>query len=1576
MRFIVDRKVLISMIFIGLTLMGIVSYKQLKVELFPNAQAPYLVVQVSAQTEVDPGYMEKQAVIPLEGAIGGLPGIEELTSTAAQRRGVITVSYTPNTDLKYAQLKLQERIDEVRATLPEGFTVSVQKVDLQQAANQIMSMEVRGTGGVNRVRQLTDEKITKRIENIDGIAGVTVFGGQEKTLEITLNKDACDAYGITPFQVRNAITQNGRDRTYVGNAYSGNRIHFIHVSSDYTDTREIENLVIKEQGPVLLRDVASVYFGVKEQTTYSRVNGMESVTMNLVADAQVNMIELSASVTKVVEQLNKELGPLELEVKIQENSAETMKKNIDENINLAITGGLLAIFILWIFLKKIRLVLSIALSIPISVYVAFNFFYAAGITLNSLSLVGMALAIGMLVDNSVVVLENIYRHASRNERPDLAVVQGTKEVWRSVFASTLTTVTVFLPFLFSDDYLIRILGMNIGISIISTLLISMMVALVLIPMLTHFILKKRPHDTPPVFERVHLHQRMIQIYVLILKSSLRNPAVTVVGGMVLFFVSLFGALAVSTNTLKEAESREVRVTITMPQGTTLDNTDIAVRTIEERLMDLPEKEEIVTETQEATATVKVTLVEKYQKIKDRKLPEIKSDIERRIQNIPQVEYEFQQFSTSSGFSGGGGGASAGMPSGGGMESLMGIGVQQEKVLIKGQDFNLMKAVGEDIQYYLQDLTTVLSANLSVQDNRPEVRMDFNTREMGERNVALNSVMSELSSFPTEFSTGVTFKQAEEEYDILIKYEQKVKEEEEENQTRSMSDLQEMDVPSADGARHRLTDLARVYFAFGMGTINRLNQEKQIQITYRFDAETNGSKPLLEAARAEVDNLVASLSIPAGVAVEVQHEENQFQEFYFLIAAAFILIFMIMAAVFESLSTPFVLLFSIPLAGIGAFLALLFTKNSLINFNTLTGFIILIGIVVNNGIILIDYTNILRKRGTRKTRALLTAGLARLRPILITAGTTIVAMIPMAMGKSEYGSLIAAPFAITVIGGLTVSTILTLVFIPTFYSGLENSLAWMRSQTTGVKIVMYGLMIGLSALVYFTVDAFLWQLIEILLVITGVPASVWFVLNSLKKASDKVIPENEPIVIKVQNLVKIYERDGRFARQWKAGLAIRERFGMEKEYKTWKDMENMIWQLPILGFMIYFVFFFLESGFWTFLLSIPVWFMMISIYVPIRKFITSRKFGRIADFLNRSLKFLIFWGFPAFCVIFFHTKWQNIALDVIIGFLWYLGLIIYTTSNRLAREQVNVNRIKGRFGRIRRGWYRMVQAIPVIGSKRKPFKALKGVSMEMENGMFGLLGPNGAGKTTLMRIICGILEQSYGKIWISGVDTQEKREELQGLIGYLPQEFGMYENMTAGEYLHYQGILKGLKDPVERTVRVDYVLTSVHMIEHKDEKIGSYSGGMKQRIGIAQILLHLPRILVVDEPTAGLDPRERIRFRNLLVELARDRVVIFSTHIIEDISSSCNRVAVLDKGDLVYLGVPEDMALTAQGHVWQVEVGMTEFDELSEKYKVVYHMRDGQKIRVRLLAEEKPSPDAIPVQPLLEDSYLWMLKKVI
>jgi ABC-type multidrug transport system ATPase subunit len=366
----------------------------------------------------------------------------------------------------------------------------------------------------------------------------------------------------------------------------------------------------------------------------------------------------------------------------------------------------------------------------------------------------------------------------------------------------------------------------------------------------------------------------------------------------------------------------------------------------------------------------------------------------------------------------------------------------------------------------------------------------------------------------------------------------------------------------------------------------------------------------------------------------------------------------------------------------------------------------------------------------------------------------------------------------------------------------------------------------------------------------------------------------------------------------------------------------------------------------------------------------KSLGRFSDITD----LLIFWFIPLLNLLYFEKKWDNIAIVLILGLLWFTGLFIYKTGIKLTSENIDIYRLEGRFRGIRKTIYKIVAAVPLIGKKKKPFKALNCISLNIGNGMFGLLGPNGAGKTTLMRIICGILEQSYGKVWINGLDTQEKREELQGLIGYLPQEFGSYENLTAHEYLHYQAMLKNIIDARTREERVTYVLSAVHMEERRHEKIGSYSGGMKQRMGIAQILLHLPRILVVDEPTAGRDPRERIRFRNLLVELSRERVVIFSTHIIEDISSSCNQVAVLNKGYLRYLGKPIDMTKEAEGHVWQFSIPSEGFGDFIKDHLVVHHMSEGTNIRVRCIAEEIPWENAVNVSPNLEDAYLWLLRK--
>ena len=1555
------------MLFTGLTLLGYVSYKQLPVELMPNAELPMLYVQVNSRIEVDPTYMENQAVIPIEGAIGTMEGIESIETFMNNRSASIQVNFNQNVNFKYTFLKLQEKIEQAAGNLDENFVVSVNRVDVQQMSNQFMEIQVRGSGGTDRLRNIVNQEIAAELENIDGIASVTVYGGKERSIEITYDKAACEAYNITPAQIRNAITSNSANRTFAGYLHESQKQYFVHVTAEYNQVTDIENIIVAE-GPIYLKNVADVFFGVKEEESISRVNGLDAVSIMLVSDSQANLIDLSGKVQDRLAVLNEKLASKDLELVVQTNLAETMEKNIDQIMNLALVGGLLAIFVLWIFLKNLRIVSIIALAIPVSVFTAFNLFYAFNVSINSLTLVGLVLAIGMLLDNSVVVLENIYRLSGKRFDPDKAVVQGTTEVWRSIVAATLTTVTVFLPFLFSSEYMIKLLGNHVGVSIISTLTVSLFVALLLIPMAAHFLLKRESSHNI-FYEKVTTNNRIIQIYILLLKSSMRAPAATVVGAIVLFFVTIFIVLAISVNTLEEVEETRFSVYITMPTGSTLEATDLVAAEVENRLEEIEERKDVIANIQEEDAIITVVLQEDYKKINDRTIAEIKSEVEGLVNNISQAEISLTAPASSARFRGGGGG-------GAGMENFsrfLGIGTNRERIVIKGEDFDVMRGVAEDLQYFIENLESIRSVNISVASNRPELHLYFNQLLLTEFGLNMNNIAAELSSFTREFTSGVNFKQGTEEYEIIIK--EKLTEEEEARE-KNIDDLRRMKVSNNQGATYDLQDIADLVYADGMASITRVNQEKQIELFYRFAQEAEQSKDLLEAYRLELDQVVSNYKMPAGVAIEIIHEEDRFSEFYFLIGAAFLLILMILASVFESLTTPIVLMFSVPLAAIGSFIALIFTGNSLFNANTLTGFLILLGVVVNNGIILIDYTNILRKRGFRKSRALMTAGLSRVRPILITAITTIVAMLPLAMGQSEYVGAIGAPFAITVIGGLAVSTILTLVFVPTLYFGMENTVNWLKSLHWSLKLLQIVLFVVATFYIYFEVDTFVWKLLGFMMIVILIPGVTAFVLTSLRKASSSVVNEKEQIRIVVRKLVKIYDRDNRFVREWKAGIKIRERAGLLKDYKSLHDFYDLIWQIPLFGFLVYFTFFYLNSNVWMWIMSHFVYFFLFLLYVPFKQVMVNRfekTKNQVYLKINRIVKNVVYWGVPALFLFLFFRSWGNPGMVIFVGIIWTLLLVIYSSGEYVHRKNLNIARIEGRFSALRRWYFTLVRQIPVIGKRKVPFRALNGVSLEIKTGMFGLLGPNGAGKSTMMRIICGILEQSYGKIWINGLDTQKHREELQGLIGYLPQAFGTYENMSAWEFLDYQAILKGIKDVKTRNERLEYVLKSVHMFERKDDKIGSFSGGMKQRIGIAQILLNLPRILVVDEPTAGLDPRERIRFRNLLVELSRERIVIFSTHIIEDISSSCNQVAVINRGDLKYFGTPNAMVKMGEGFVWQMTLPAKEFDNFANKQLIVHHMREGENIKIRVLSKEKPSENAIPASPHLEDAYLCLLK---
>lgn len=1556
------------MLFIALSLLGYVSYKQLPVELLPNAELPVLFVQVSSQQDMDPSYVESEVIIPLEGAVSAIGGVDKLQSYIDRRQSSIQIDFKKNINFKMTSLKLQEKVNEIAASLPTGFTVQVQKVDIAQMNNNFMVLQVRGTGGTDRVRRLVDEDVRSDLENIDGVASVNIYGGRQKAIEVRLNPEACKALNLTASKISGLLSQNTQEKTFVGFADEPDSKNFVHVNAMYTKVSDLENIVVAP-GPILLKDVATVFFDLKDETTYSRVNGKEAVSVALINDSQANLIELSHRVSDVIEKLNEKLAPLELEIVIQENKAETMENNINQIINLALVGGLLAVFVLWLFLKNMRLVFFIALSIPISVYTAFNFFYAFGITINSLTLVGMALAIGMLLDNSVVVLENIYRLSGNGYTPERSVTQGTKEVWRSIVAATLTTITVFLPFVFSDNFLIKLIGHHIGVSIISTLTISLFVALLFIPMITYLLLKSKSGNSV-VYEKVSIVQRPMQVYLVLLKTCMRNPGVTVFGAVILLFATLILSLTLNVQQMKEVASDRFNISVVMPTGSTLENTDKIVKVLEERLEDFPEKKDLICRIREKEATLTLVLQEDYTKIAKRKIADIKADVQTKVANINGAEIYVSDAM-------GGGGDNSALSSLGGFMRLLGIGDNSERVVIRGSDFEMMQMVAEEVRYLLDEQDFVQHTHVSYTPRQAEINLNFDPILLTAYDINRGNITTGLTALNNEYSSEATFKVGEDIYDIIIRDEIPEKETEEEAQEKAqkektVDDLRAIRIENANGGMHNLEDISSLNYGRGRSRIIRVNQDKQIEVYYAFPRDVQSSKDLLGGYRSDIDQLIASYNLPSGVAVQVFHEEDEFGDFKFLILAAFLLIFMILASVFESVVTPFVLLFTIPLAAIGSLLALLLSSNSLMNANTLTGFLILLGVVVNNGIILIDYANILRKRGYRRNRALMTAGMSRIRPILITSITTIAAMLPLAMGDTEYAGAIGAPFAITVIGGLFFSAMLTLILIPTVCMGLENVLQWYRSLSRKLWTIHLILFVSGVICIWLYTDGILWQSIYLVALIAGIPGMTYFAQTSLRRAKAEVINPDEEIRISVRNLVKIYDWPGHISRQWNSGLQLRKRLGLSNEYHSLKDFINVLWQFGILLFAIYFTYFFIHNRLWIFLFSFAIYAAILYLWRKVRSYLYYR-YGdnRVTKIVNR----VIFWSLPPLILFQLFRKLDNNGLVIMIGLLWLVGIAIYVTSQYLYDHDVNIERVTGRFAGLRRSYFRMVKSVPMIGKRRKPFKALRGVSFEIQTGMFGLLGPNGAGKSTLMRVICGIFEQSYGSIWINGLDTRIYREELQSLIGFLPQEFGTYENMTSWEFLDYQAILKGIVDGELRKERLDYVLKAVHMYERKDEKIGSFSGGMKQRIGIALILLHLPRILVVDEPTAGLDPRERIRFRNLLVELSKDRIVIFSTHIIEDISSSCNQVVVINKGELKYFGDPSDMVEMANGKVWQFNIDKTEFEKVLDKSLVIHHIQEGDTIRVRYLSVGQPYEGAVEVEANLEDAYLCLLKNM-
>ncbi len=1550
----IRRPVTTAMLYIGIGLLGFVSLGRLNVELMPEVVFPQIFI-VAAQRTMSPEQIEREVVMPIEEELGKLENVVQIDSQSRLANGTVTISYEPSTDMRFAELQVNRRMGQLLPNLPAQTTINVQRFDTSILTSAVMTLQVLGAGDLNWLRDFTEQKIRPELEAVEGVVSATPLGGQQRSIEIIVDPEMMGAHALSMNAITGAINSVNVPRSYVGRVFDANQRFPVSLSGQFSSIGEIGSVIVRADGPLTLGDIAEIGYGLQERTDYSRVDGLEAVSVRIQKENEANLIDVADGLNATVERLNRQFAGEEIEITVTDDQAAIMQEALGTLQQAAIIGVFLGLGVLFLFLRSVRFVGILLLAIPSSLLMTFNLMYAWDLSLNVLSLCGLALSMGMLADNGIVVMESIFKHFEAGKEAMEAARAGTAEVSRAIVASTATTAAVFLPVVFVQSDFQDIIR-ELALAITFPLLASLFVALTLVPMLGARTLSRarlKPLGTG----------RLLEMYTVLLKASLRHRVrISVTVG-----VALLATLIISFFFMLQqqalGEESGFPVYVSLEEGATLDATDAVVRKVEEAVALLEDVDTFTTSVQEALGTVNVTLVDRADKPDRMTVDDAKDVLEEAFDQIEGGTVSYDPPATGGGGGGGGGRAGGGAGATGGF--ALGEGAASETITVRGNDFTTLQMIADDLQYRLEEVEEVDPNSISADLARsgPEVQVIPDPIAMFDHQLNVNTVLGTITqASPQGVQTTTAFLEADgTETPIEVRY----IEEFEENPI-GLDELRQLPILTPAGEFTAMEDVARVRTDEGRNTILRTDQSRRVVFTYRFTDDVLDSQPRIDAARALVRLVVNDMVLPPGYTVEVTEAEVD-TIYYWMMGIAALLVYMILASLFESFSSPIVIFCTLPTAVIGSCLALLLTGTGLTSEAgpmALLGFVVLIGIAVNNGIILIDAVTGLRKKGFRRERAVMTAGRSRVRPILMTSSTTLLGVFPLAL---EFGGdfEIWPPFAITVVGGLAVSMVSTLIFVPVAYMGIDQVRDWLKRMgwlavgiaTTAAAICTYG--------VQLRYESYFWTSLAAVPLWFFFLTVVWTVMRA-HHARVLAHQKREPVYsIRLHTLTKIYGAPGRFRREW-GRFERRARRMLDDglnpvDRKAVKD--GLIWKLPVL-LLLAFLHTYVAQGLWIFVISVISAALLVHLIHAVGMLVWSAP--------PRWFRLFVRYGALAVFLFYIQQRLEAPSLTYTCLVLFLLVRGLRALARRVEAGRVDIEDMKGRLRWLRRPIYRVAAKMPIIGAKKPEFTALHGVNLEIGRGMFGLLGPNGAGKTTMMRIITRVLEPTFGSVSVNGVNLDE-HEHLQGLIGYLPQHFGSYNHMTGYEYLEYRALLEGFNDSTERRERVMDVLEQVNLTDRMDDPIGSYSGGMRQRIGIAQTLLHTPQIMVVDEPTAGLDPVERIRFRNLLARLSKDRIVIFSTHIVEDVAGSCNRLAVISSGRCIYSGTPDVMREKARGKVWEAVLDEDFFHDLEAQLDVITHLRTPAGIRVRFISEQEPSAfEAEHVEPTLEDAYIYLL----
>ena len=1571
------RPVATAMLFLALLILGVVGMQRMPVELFPNIEGNTLAVQFFRQNSTAE-VLEREILQPLTARASGLPGLTESAAEITGSYGWLILNFEVGTDLKMREFELSQIANQLQREFERGSTqINVQLFGGTQGfSSMVMSVRVVGDLSPNDLYNLAVDEVAPRLASVAGVARAETYGGGQRQLTITVDPRKAASYGVTTGQIASAVDNSMARSQYVGDLESADGRTHVSVDTQPRSINSIDQTRINSTNPVRISHVANVTidYGVEERIF--RHNGQPAISMQLFQEQGANLVKIGRILDKRIDEVNREIASLGIAISVDSSQAESVDNQLSRLFKLGLIGLLIALVVLLLFLRQWRAVAVVGIAVPVSVVTALALLYLTGYSINMLSIFGLAMAVGLLVDNSVVVYEAILRGVERGLTPRAAAALGLKRTARAIIAASLTTAVVFLPIALIgfDDPVIKQLLTIVAVSVVSPVFASLLVAMGLVPLLAYRL------AAPGALKRIQsLKQKRAaqggqrepnRANILLgglAANAIRKPAPWIAGTLIVVVASLVVTIPlVSRGALNRDpdQADQLVIPVQLAEDTTKDLQEIATKAsrVEYEIMAMEEVDNLQTTITRDSVDFQVHFVDIRDRPKDFSVAAIREQIEDIIRE-QRLSYDIDGYGMRQGGGFGGGGSW--------------WGGESREIIISGPDSGELMDLAKFVELQLENVNHISSAAVPFQRSNPEIWVEPNQSALVALGLTVSQTLPYLQFVSDEGQTQSSsyMTSSGREIPVIIELEGA------RDRERTSQDLGQLQVLTPRGIRSA-SELATFRQMAPPPTIVHKNGRREVAVQYTLARTVPDAGRERNQIEEDIKNFIHQIPRPEGYVIDIPEESSTSSVEQKLLLPVLLLLFLVLALTFESLILPALILLAIPLTVIGALWGLVLTGTPLGEM-AFAGFLVLAGLMVNPAILLVDRMQQLARTGFSRGAAALAAVKERTRPVLLTTATTIAALFPLAISTGRENEM-WPPFAIVVMGGLVSVAILTLIVIPVGYVLLKRLDSAFGRLGPWLVVAWTILVVGIMyPLIEFEIlKSLFWQIIVTILI----AAALFGLLYVLFRRVEIPKPETDggPPQLVVTFLKKIYGSPGVL----RTTLIASKKFVIKvlnaggNVFTRESTCERVLVNL-ILAAIFAAVGYLNAAVGWKLLVWLVASAFLARILIEIRKFRglvesdgTHKRGG-----IEGVVVMLIPWLAIAFFVYWeiyrpnsLGDEGANWFWPIFFGVLLFLGQCIRRNAVRQIRGDLESKVSRG-FMKYPRTWYRrMTKRIGAVDFSVNEIHALTSVSFTAKQGMVGVLGPNGAGKTTLLRQLAGILDSSGGTIRIGNVPLPKIQRTLAQWVGYLPQDAGLPMSLTPREYLDYYAALYDI-DPAVRKTRVLDLLKEVGLQDKVNAKVKSLSGGMRQRVAVARTLLRLPPIIIVDEPTVGLDPRERIRFRNLLSRLSETRIVLFSTHVVEDVAISCDRVLVLAKSRLQFDGSPAKLADAAEGKVWEVHTEQevdTDIPQDPDYILVEQTPKTGGGVIQRVVADQRPEGDAKPIKARPEDGYLWLL----